>query len=504
MPSKISSAVLVGLECYKVEVEVDLSLGVPSFNIVGLAEQAIQEAKERVRSAIRNSNIEFPLRKITINLAPADLRKDSSLLDLPIAIGILSYQFNFNIDPESIAFLGELALDGRIRKGRGLLPLVWGLKNKGFRKVFIPKENELECSIIKDIEIYPAETLKQVIDFLMGNTTIKPSEFKFPKYNFSFDEDFSIIKGQEVAKRALEISAAGGHNILLIGPPGTGKTLLARSLPSILPPLTYEEAFEVTQIYSVAGLLNDESLIIKRPFRNPHHTISYAGLLGGGSKPQVGEVSLAHRGILFLDELPEFRRDVLEALRQPIEEGRVIISRAKYTVSYPAQFILVGSMNPCKCGYFGDKEKDCTCSPYEIRNYWHKISGPLLDRFDIRIYVGRVEKEKIFQNEKNENSEEIRKRVEKARKIQEERFKKEKIFTNSQMTPKIIKKYCFLSDDAKSFLTNIIDKMKLSLRGLDRIIKVSRTIADLEESENIKIDHLAEAVSYRGLEDFIL
>lgn len=504
MLSKISSGVLVGLSCYKVEVEVDLSSGVPSFNIVGLAEQAIQEAKERVRSAIRNSNIEFPLRRITVNLAPADLRKDSSLLDLPIAIGILSAQFNFNINPDEVALLGELALDGRIRKGKGLLPLVWGLKNKGFKKVIIPKENEMECTLVKDIEIYPMENLTQVINFLNGELNILPSEFKIPDYNFSFDEDFSIIKGQEVAKRVLEISAGGGHNVLLVGPPGTGKTLLARSLPSILPPLTYEEAFEVTQIYSVAGFLKDEYLIQKRPFRSPHHTISYAGLLGGGTTPQVGEVSLAHRGILFLDELPEFRRDVLEALRQPLEEGKVIISRSKYTVSYPAQFILISSMNPCPCGFFGDKEKDCTCSSHEIRNYWHKVSGPLLDRFDLRIYVGRVEKEKIFQEGRSESSEEIRKRVEKARKIQEERFKKDKILTNSQMTPKLIKKYCPLSLEAKNFLTNIMDKMKLSLRGLDRIIKVSRTIADLEGSEDIKIDHLGEAVSYRGLEDFIL
>ncbi|MGB9857862.1 MAG: YifB family Mg chelatase-like AAA ATPase [Dictyoglomaceae bacterium] len=504
MLSKVFSGVLVGLSCYKVEVEVDLSSGVPSFNIVGLAEQAIQEAKERVRSAIKNSNIEFPLKRITVNLAPADLRKDSSLLDLPIAIGILSAQFNLNIDFDDIAFLGELALDGRIRKGKGLLPLVWGLKNKGFKKIIIPKENKMECGLVKDIEIYPVENLTQVLNFLSGEIEISPLEFKIPEYKPYFDEDFSIIKGQEVAKRVLEISAGGGHNVLLVGPPGTGKTLLARSLPSILPPLTYEEAFEVTQIYSIAGLLKDEYLIQKRPFRNPHHTISYAGLLGGGSTPQVGEVSLAHRGVLFLDELPEFRRDVLEALRQPLEEGRVIISRSKYTVSYPAQFILISAMNPCKCGYFGDKEKECTCSPYEVRNYWSKISGPLLDRFDLRIYVGRVEKEKIFQETKGKSSEEIRKRVERARKIQEERFKRDKIFTNSQMTPKLIKKYCPLSPEVRNFLENLVDKMKLSLRGLDRIIKVSRTIADLEESENIKVEHIAEAVSYRGLEEFIL
>jgi len=503
MLSKIYSAVLLGLSCFKIEVEVDISSGVPNFNIVGLAEQAVQEAKERVRSAIKNSNIEFPLKRITINLAPADLRKDTPLLDLPIAMGILSTQYNFKINLNEIAFLGELALDGRIRKGKGILPLVWGLKNKGFKKVIVPKENEIECRLVKDIDIYPIENLTKVIEFLTGKIDILPSQFEIPTYNFSFENDFSIIKGQEIAKRALEISSAGGHNILLVGPPGTGKTLLAKSLPSILPPLTYEEAFEVTQIYSVAGLLNDECLIHKRPFRSPHHTISYAGLIGGGITPQIGEVSLAHRGVLFLDELPEFRRDVLEALRQPLEEGRVVVSRSKYTVSYPAQFILVGSMNPCKCGFFGDKEKECICSLYEIKNYWHKISGPLLDRFDLRIYVGRIEKDKIFQEERCENSEEIRKRVINARKIQEERFKKDNIFTNSQMTPRLIKKYCPLSYEAKVFITNVMDKMKLSLRGLDRIIKVSRTIADLEGSDNIKIDHLAEAVSYRGLEDFI-
>ncbi|HPU42732.1 MAG TPA: YifB family Mg chelatase-like AAA ATPase, partial [Dictyoglomaceae bacterium] len=289
----------------------------------------------------------------------------------------------------------------------------------------------------------------------------------------------------------------------MVGPPGTGKTLLARTLPSILPPLSYEEAFEVTEIYSVAGFLKDEYLIQKRPFRSPHHTISYAGLLGGGNTPQVGEISLAHRGVLFLDELPEFRRDVLEALRQPLEEGKVIISRSKYSVTYPAQFILIGSMNPCKCGYFGDKEKECTCFPYEIKNYWSKISGPLLDRFDLRVYVGRVEKDKIFGDTSYESSEEIRKRVEKARKIQQERFKKEQIFTNSQMSPKHLKKYCPLSFEVKNFLSNVMEKLKLSLRGMDRIIRVSRTIADLEGSEDIRLEHLAEAVSYRGLEDFI-
>ncbi|PMQ01313.1 MAG: magnesium chelatase [Dictyoglomus sp. NZ13-RE01] len=504
MLSKVFSGVLVGLNCFKVEVEVDLASGVPSFNIVGLAEQAIQEAKERVRSAIKNSNLEFPLKRITVNLAPADLRKDSSLLDLPIAIGILSAEMNINYNFEEVAFLGELALDGRIRKGKGLLPLVYGLKNKGFKKVFIPKENAPECSLIEGLEILPVENLTQVLNFLSGEAFLQPLEFNMPSYKPIFDNDISLVKGQEVAKRVLEISAAGGHNLLLVGPPGTGKTLLAKSLPSILPPLTYDEAFEVTQIYSIAGLLEDEFLIQKRPFRSPHHTISYAGLIGGGSTPQVGEVSLAHRGVLFLDELPEFRRDVLEALRQPLEEGKVIISRSKYTVSYPAQFILVSAMNPCKCGYLWDNEKDCTCSPYEIKSYWHKVSGPLLDRFDLRIYVRRVEKEKIFQDVSGETSDKVRARVEMARKIQEERYKKEKIYTNSQLNPKLIKKYCPLTPDVKNYLENIVEKMKISLRGLDRIIKVSRTIADLEGSEQIKLEHIAEAVSYRGFEEFVI
>jgi len=503
MLSKIKSAVLLGLKCYEVEVEIDISQGVPSFNIVGLAEQEVQEARERVRSALKNSGYEFPLKRITVNLAPADLRKDSPLFDLPIAIGILSTQINFSFDPNKIAFLGELALDGRVRRGKGLVSLISGLKNYGYKKVVVPKENALECSLIKDMEIYPVEHFSEVVKFLQGELKISPLDFKIPDYVPSFEEDFSIVKGQEVAKRVLEISASGGHNVLMVGPPGTGKTLLARTLPSILPPLSYEEAFEVTEIYSVAGFLKDEYLIQKRPFRSPHHTISYAGLLGGGNTPQVGEISLAHRGVLFLDELPEFRRDVLEALRQPLEEGKVIISRSKYSVTYPAQFILIGSMNPCKCGYFGDKEKECTCFPYEIKNYWSKISGPLLDRFDLRVYVGRVEKDKIFGDTSYESSEEIRKRVEKARKIQQERFKKEQIFTNSQMSPKHLKKYCPLSFEVKNFLSNVMEKLKLSLRGMDRIIRVSRTIADLEGSEDIRLEHLAEAVSYRGLEDFI-
>ncbi|ACI18428.1 YifB family Mg chelatase-like AAA ATPase [Dictyoglomus thermophilum] len=503
MLSKIKSATLWGLNCYEVEIEIDISSGVPSFNIVGLAEQEIQESKERVRSALKNSGYDFPLKRITINLAPADLKKNSPLFDLPIAIGILSTSMKFNFNPEETAFFGELSFEGKIRKGRGLLSLVYELRNKGYKRFFIPKENEFECALIDGVEIYAVSHISEVVKFLTGEAEIKPLKYNFPNYKPTFSEDFSFIKGQAYAKRALEISAAGGHNVLLVGPPGTGKTLLARTFPSILPPLTYEEAFEVTQIYSAAGLLNNESLILERPFRSPHHTVSYAGLLGGGSTPQIGEVTLAHRGVLFLDELPEFRRDVLEALRQPLEEGKIVISRSKYTVVYPAQFILIAGMNPCKCGYFGDKEKECTCSPYEVKKYWSKVSGPLLDRMDIRVYVGRIEKDKIFSDTQEESSEEIRNRVLKAREVQKDRYKKERFWLNSQLTPKSIKKYCILSKETQGFLINAVDKKNLSMRAVDRLIKVARTIADLEESEYIKIEHLAEALSYRGLEDFI-
>ncbi|TYT22702.1 YifB family Mg chelatase-like AAA ATPase [Dictyoglomus thermophilum] len=503
MLSKIKSATLWGLNCYEVEIEIDISSGVPSFNIVGLAEQEIQESKERVRSALKNSGYDFPLKRITINLAPADLKKNSPLFDLPIAIGILSTSMKFNFNPEETAFFGELSFEGKIRKGRGLLSLVYELRNKGYKRFFIPKENEFECALIDGVEIYAVSHISEVVKFLTGEAEIKPLKYNFPNYKPTFSEDFSFIKGQAYAKRALEISAAGGHNVLLVGPPGTGKTLLARTFPSILPPLTYEEAFEVTQIYSAAGLLNNESLILERPFRSPHHTVSYAGLLGGGSTPQIGEVTLAHRGVLFLDELPEFRRDVLEALRQPLEEGKIVISRSKYTVVYPAQFILIAGMNPCKCGYFGDKEKECTCSPYEVKKYWSKVSGPLLDRMDIRVYVGRIEKDKIFSDTQEESSEEIRNRVLKAREVQKDRYKKERFWLNSQLTPKSIKKYCILSNEIQGFLINAVDKKNLSMRAVDRLIKVARTIADLEESEYIKIEHLAEALSYRGLEDFI-
>ncbi len=503
MLSKIRSATLLGLNCHEIELEIDISSGVPNFNIVGLAEQEVQESKERVRSALKNSGYEFPLKRITVNLAPADLKKNSPLFDLPIAIGILSTYMSFDFNPEETAFFGELSFEGKIRRGKGLLSLVYGLRNKGYKKFFVPKENEFECTLVDGVEIYPISHISELVKFLTGEIEIKPLTYSFPDYKPTFSEDFSFIKGQVYAKRALEISAAGGHNVLLVGPPGTGKTLLAKTFPSILPPLTYEEAFEVTQIYSAAGFLDKESLLLERPFRSPHHTISYAGLLGGGSNPQIGEITLAHRGVLFLDELPEFRRDVLEALRQPLEEGRIVISRSKYTVVYPAQFILIAGMNPCKCGYFGDKEKECTCSPFEVKKYWSKVSGPLLDRIDIRVYVGRIEKDKIFSDTHEESSEEIRKRVIEAREIQRDRYKKEKFQLNSQLTPKTLKKYVALSEDAQRFLLEAVGRKNLSMRAIDRIIKVARTIADLEKNEYIRIEHLAEALSYRGLEDFI-
>ncbi len=500
--SKIYSASILGLSATPIEVEVDISGGLPKTVIVGLPDTAVQEAKERVKSAIRNSSAIYPYSHVAVNLAPADVPKNGSLYDLPIALSVLLNSGQIFFDPNGKLFVGELALDGNIRGVNGILPIALMAKELGFEKLFIPAENSREASLVSGLEIIPVNSLHQVIGCLQNLIQIQPlqpldwkSILKSPEIEF----DMKLIKGQESAKRALEIAAAGGHNILLSGPPGTGKTLLARSLPSILPKLTVEEVLEITKIYSVAGLLNlSKKLATTRPFRSPHHTSSGVALVGGGSTPKPGEISLAHRGVLFLDEFPEFSRAVLENLRQPLEDGLVTVARAQATVTFPAQFTLVAAQNPCPCGYFSDSAKACICTPAQIMKYQKKVSGPMLDRIDLHVEVGRIEFEKLSADEAGENSSTIQTRVQAARDIQTKRFQKtNNIKTNSEMTVREIKEFCFLDPDGQCFMKSAVIKMYLSARSYHRVLKLARTIADLEGLENISITHLAEALQYR-------
>lgn len=505
MLAKVLSGANVGLNALPITVEVDIAnQGLPSFTIVGLADRAIEEAKERVRAALRNSGIDFPPKKITVNLAPADLPKEGPLFDLPIAIGILIASGQIEPLVEDIMFVGELSLDGTLRHTQGILPITILAKKLKIKKIFIPTDNQIEASVIEDVEIYPVNNLKELSQHFLKVLEITPSP-KI-KVNLSddvfYENDFSQIKGQEQAKRALEIAAAGGHNLLLKGPPGAGKTLLARSFPSILPPLSLDEALEITQIYSVAGKLSkDKPLITTRPFRSPHHTASYVGIIGGGNQIHPGEISMANRGVLFLDELPEFPRQVLEALRQPLEDREVVISRATGSHCYPAKFILIAAQNPCPCGYLGSSKKTCTCLPGQVSRYSKKLSGPLLDRIDIHLDVPAVDMEKLTSDYVSESSASIRERVIQARKIQSVRFKDLKIITNSEMTNPQIKQFCKLSDDALDLLKKAISQMNLSARSYHRILKLSRTIADLSNSENITLDHVAESLQYRAKEE---
>lgn len=508
MYSKINTCILQGLNGYIIEVETDLSRGLPVFNIVGLPDTSIKESKERVRTAIKNSGFQFPLNRITVNLAPANLKKEGSQLDLAIALGVMQAMgivddFDDSYNKET-AFIGELSLDGRLNQIEGVLPMIISMRESNIKRCIVPYINKDEACIVEDIEIIPVENLKQAVDYLNGELEIlafKDDTLLDPKDDKEFYIDFSDIKGQEGLKRSLEVAAAGSHNLLIIGPPGAGKTMAARRLPTILPSLSFEEAIEVTKVYSIAGLLGTNSLMKSRPFRSPHHTASSASLIGGGRTPKPGEVSLAHNGVLFLDEIPEFKKDVLEVLRQPMEDGVVTISRVNATLDYPCKFMMIASMNPCPCGYLGDPFHECTCSQASIDRYLGKLSNPLLDRIDIHIEVSPVKYKELSGKGKIETSAEIRKRVNKARKTQLKRYKEASIHSNSQLSSKEIKKHCTLNNESEKIMKDAFDKYRFSARTYNKILKVSRTIADLDESDIIIEKHILEAIRYRSLDN---
>lgn len=504
MVSKSITATTVGINAYKIEVEVDVINSLPNISIVGLPDNAVNEARERVHSAIKNSGFSFPIGRVIVNLAPADIRKEGTNFDLPIAVGILKEQ-GINIpDDLTTAFLGELSLDGSLRRVNGVLPLVAGLKAQGIKTVFVPEDNAKEAALVQDITVFGVKHLGELVNHFAGtplnSTVVDINKYLEDNSMLDYGYDFKDVKGQQKAKKAMEIAAAGGHNLLMSGSPGSGKTMMAKCMASILPPLELSEALELTKIYSISGLLSsNEPLMTKRPYRAVHHTASSNGIIGGGTTPKPGEITLAHRGVLFLDEMVEFPRQVLEVLRQPLEDGEVVISRAKNSIKYPCNFILLGAMNPCPCGFLGDKEKQCTCTDHQIQRYKSRLSGPLLDRIDLIINVPRLTTDELINtNTDAEPSSAIRDRVVKARKIQAERYINEGILTNSELTADLVKKYCILDEASQQIMKMAAQKYQLSGRKYNRVLKIARTIADLAGAKDIQSIHLTQALQYRS------